>query len=80
MRKKEWVSEMGATVANTLRLCKPFFGSARTVVADSWFGCTTSALALRDQGLFSILCVKTGHKFYPKEEMMEKLKKKGDKK
>ena len=35
---KQYRDQVGATVATTLRLCLPYKGSGRTLVADAWFG------------------------------------------
>ena len=52
--------------AKILRLVTPYFGSARVVIADSWFGSYKCAVALRQKALFSIMNVKTGHKKFQK--------------
>lgn len=69
--KKEFYSDFGATTATTLRLCKKWFGSKKVIVADSWFGSCKTAEELRENGLHSVLCVKTGHSGYPKKELLE---------
>ena len=54
----------------TLRLLKPWFGSGRTLIADSWFGSTTTAIAMYNvAGCYCILNVKTAHQHFPREEL-----------
>ena len=67
MHSKEFFHEHGASIATTLRLLKPFFGSGKTLVADSWFGSVRNAVELMQKGIYSIMVVKTAHKFYPEE-------------
>lgn len=50
-----------AHTAITLRLAKPWFGSKRTVVADSAFASVETLLALRKHDLHFMGCVKTAH-------------------
>ena len=51
----------------TLRLYKDYSGSARVVIADSYFGsCQTAEWLMDELGLYSILAVKTGHRGFPK--------------
>ena len=65
--RKEYRDEVGASVATTLLLCKPYKGSGRCVIGDSWFGsCNTSEWLWDELGLHSILAVKTGHRGFPK--------------
>ena len=78
--KKEFVAEYGVATATTLRLVAPYFGSARVVIADSWFGSYKCAVALRQKGLFSIMNVKTGHKKFPRDKIKEALQQCGDQK
>ncbi len=79
-RLKEFMEETGhkQTTATTLRLVKPFFGSKRVVIGDSWFGSLRTAEELAERGLHSILCVKTGHAGYPMEDMRARLSRRGD--
>ena len=67
MKSKENVKEYGATCATTLRLTKPWKGTGRVVIGDSWFGSinTTTAL-MKENGLYAIMIVKTAHKKYPR--------------
>ena len=67
--KKEFVAEYGVATATTLRLVAPYFGSARVVIVDSWFGSYKCAVALRQKGLFSIMNIKTGHKKFPRDKI-----------
>ena len=78
--KKEFVAEYGVATATTLRLVAPYFGSARVVIADSWFGSYKCAVALRQKELFSIMNVKTGRKKFPKDKIKEALQQHGDQK
>ena len=78
--KKEFVAEYGVATATTLRLVAPYFGSARVVIADSWFGSYKCAVALRQRGLFSTLNVKTGHKKFPRDKIKQALQQRGDQK
>ena len=66
MALKEHVGKFGATCATTLRLTKSLHGSGRIVVADSWFGSVKTSMALRDEGLYAVMLVKTAHKRYPR--------------
>lgn len=68
---KEYRDHVGATTATTLRLVKPWRGTGRTVVGDSWFGsCNTAEWLVDEMGLHSILAIKTGHAGYPKTELI----------
>ena len=78
--KKEFVAEYGVATATTLRLVAPYFGSARVVIADSWFGSYKCAVALRQKGLFSIMNINTGHKKFPRDKIKEALQQRGDQK
>lgn len=73
---KEFVKELGATTACSLRLTKPYWGSGRVVYLDSWFGSIKTCSELLDRGLYCVGVVKTAHKLYPKELLAgEKLEK-----
>lgn len=63
--KKEYLDQYGASVATQLRLTKPWHGSGRCLIADSWFGSVEAVVALRDVGLFAIEQVKQVHKGFP---------------
>lgn len=56
--RKEFRDEFASTVATTLRLVKPYFGSGRVVIADSYFGSIPTAVALKKHGLSCIMAVK----------------------
>jgi hypothetical protein len=58
-------------VATTLRLVKPWHGSLRRVIGDSWFGSVPCAIELRVRGLYSSLTVKTAHKGFPKKVLTD---------
>ena len=75
--KKEFYSDFGSTTATTLRLAKRWFGSRRVVVADSWFGSLKTCEELRENGLHSVLCVKTGHRGYPKQRLLDECTERG---
>ena len=47
-----------------MRLTTDFHGTERIVIADSWFGSIKTAIALKQSGLYSIMIVKTAHKFH----------------
>ena len=46
MQHKRFTKELGATAATSLRLTKPYWGSLRTVLGDSWFGSVKTVLQL----------------------------------
>ena len=48
MESKGHVKKYGATCATTLRLTRPYHGTGRTIIADSWFGSVKTAIALRN--------------------------------
>ncbi|KAG2194272.1 hypothetical protein INT47_009682 [Mucor saturninus] len=56
---KEFDDEPGMKklTATMKRLVKPWFGSGRTVIADSWFGSPAMTTMLSDLGLYSIMQV-----------------------
>jgi hypothetical protein len=58
----EGVRNLTATVK---RLVKPWFGSGRTVIADSWFGSPQMITMLSGLGLYSIMQV-TKRRFWPR--------------
>jgi hypothetical protein len=61
MREKKYVELYPASIALTLRMTEPWFGTGRVVLADSWFGSAACAIALFKYGLFSVMNVKTAH-------------------
>jgi len=69
MEHAEFTAKFQKSTALTLRLVKPWFGTNRIVVADSWFGSVQTVLALYEYGLYGVLNVKTAHRGYPKAEL-----------
>lgn len=65
MSTKDFVQEYGASTAVALRLTKEYFGSGRTVIADSAFSSVKTAEALLQRGLHFIGCVKTASRRFP---------------
>lgn len=64
---KEFDNEEGmrTLTATVKRLTKPWFGSGRTVIADSWFGSPQMTIMLSELGLYSIMQV-TKRRFWPR--------------
>lgn len=60
--------------AVTLRAAEPFFGTNRTIVADSHFSSVSTAYWCFAAGLNFMGIVKTAHKYYPKDEMISRFK------
>ena len=56
----------GKTIATVSRLAKPWFGSGRTIIADSWFGSPRMIQSMKEHGFYSIMAVKK-RRFWPKE-------------
>ena len=82
MTKKKYCDEqkreLGTTgpwksVALTLRMVDRFKDGGRVLIADSWFGSVACILALYAWGIFAVMNVKTGHKNYPKDKLLELL-------
>ena len=72
MKYKKHVHELCATPATCLHLTEGLKGSEQTVVADSWFGSIKSAVQLINQnGLNSIMLVKTAYKNHPVDMLNE---------
>ena len=65
MRAKEKCAELGAGASCTWRLCKPWHGSGRTIIGDSWFGSYRCAVAMALVGLYCCMMVKTAYRCYP---------------
>ncbi len=64
-----------ATTATTLRMLEAWAGTGRTAIMDAWFGSCNTAEFLQDLlGLHCILAVKTGHRGFPKQQLIEKIK------
>jgi hypothetical protein len=70
---KEFGREYSSTTATILRLSKPYFGTGRTIIGDSWFGSVTNAAVLYSHGLYSILMVKRSHAMFPKKRLRVQL-------
>ncbi len=75
---KEYNGVWGKSTGCTLRLCRPWHGKARVIIADSWFGSYKTAVALLKHGCFVVANVKTGHKHFPKTKLKGIVKKRGD--
>ena len=72
MKYKKHVHELCATPATCLHLTESLKESGQTVVADSWFGSIKSAVQLINQnGLNSIMLVKTAYKNHPVDMLNE---------
>lgn len=72
---KKYRDVTGATTATTLRMLEKWAGTGRTAIMDAWFGsCNTAEYIVDLLGLHCILAVKTGHRGYPKEELINKIK------
>ena len=67
--RKEHFRTYGATTATTLRMARPFEGSGKTIVADSWFSSLKTAKALLERGVFFIGNIKTAHRHFPKAHL-----------
>jgi Transposase IS4 len=46
MEKEKYRKDWGHTTATTLRLCEPYFGKKKILIADAWFGGLRCAYAL----------------------------------
>lgn len=57
-----------------MRVCEPWFGSNRVVVADSWFGSVSCVEELAEKGLHSVMSVKTNSRGFPKRILYEKVR------
>ena len=66
MDKKEFSMHMMKTTACTLRLVKPYFGTKRCVVGDSWFASVPCAIELLKRGLYFTGIVKGRSSEFPK--------------
>lgn len=66
-RPKEYDDDPGMRklTATVKRLVKPWFGSGRTVIADSWFGSPDMTTMLSDLGLYSIMQI-TKRRYWPR--------------
>jgi len=66
IKEKEFYAKYRTTTATSLGLKKPFFGSGRVCLGDSWFGSVKTCCALLERGVYSVLNVKTAHRGFPK--------------
>lgn len=57
----------GAGTAVVLRLCQPYFGTDRVIIADSAFSSVKTTMAAQKYGLHFMGAVKTAHKLFPKQ-------------
>ncbi|CAO3657039.1 unnamed protein product [Mucor hiemalis] len=66
-KPKEYDNEEGMAklTATVKRLIKPWFGTGRTVIADSWFGSPNMINMLTELGLYSIMQV-TKRRYWPR--------------
>ncbi|KAJ3618142.1 hypothetical protein MTP99_006168 [Tenebrio molitor] len=65
MQQKEFQQEFGAGTATTLRMTRPWHGSGRIVIGDSWFASAKTAIQLHKRGLYFLGIIKTATKNYP---------------
>jgi hypothetical protein len=75
-KKKRFDDQDRTLVAQVKRLAEPWFGSGRTLIADSWFGSPEMATVLIGKGLFSIMQVckrRYWPRGMPKKDMIGKL-------
>jgi hypothetical protein len=56
----------------------PWFGSGKVVIADSWFGSVRTCEELRENGLHSIMSIKNGSAGFPKADLLNICKDRGD--
>ena len=61
------------SVALTKRMLIRFASSGRVVIADSWFGSVACVKMLFSISLFAVMMVKTAHKGYPKDVLLDLL-------
>ncbi len=72
--EKEYRDQVGQSTAVTLRLTKLWAGSGRVVIADSFYGsCQTAEWLMDELGLYCILAVKTGHRGFPKQRLIQQV-------
>lgn len=77
-RQKKWVSTLKATTACTLRLTEHWHGKGKVIIGDSWFGSKRTVEELLARGLFAVMCVKTGSAGFPKKELLDSMRQRGD--
>ncbi|KAK3256655.1 hypothetical protein CYMTET_34219 [Cymbomonas tetramitiformis] len=68
---KKYVAEYGATCAMVLRLVEPYKNSGRILLGDSWVGSVKTCLLLSEWDVFSLLNVKTAHKCFVKNLLLQ---------
>ncbi|OQR85202.1 hypothetical protein ACHHYP_20598 [Achlya hypogyna] len=68
---KQFHQQYGSGTSSVLRLSQEYFGSGRTVVADSAFASVKTLLALKKSGLFFMGMVKTAHREFPKSVLQQ---------
>ena len=73
-----YVAEWGKSTACTMRVTKPYHGTFRTVIGDSWFGSINTALGLRSLDMYFVGNVKTGHYACPKQYIKDRCLVRGD--
>ena len=74
MAYKEHTDQVGTTNATCLRFTKPWKGTGRIVVGDSWYGSVKSPKELFQKNeLFSTALVKTEYKHYLKELLQQNI-------
>ena len=78
--RKEFVGTFKPTTTCTLRITKSWWGTGRVVIGDAWFGSVRTVEELRDVGLYAIMCVKQGCAGFPRAELKQQLKNRGDQK
>ena len=76
--KKQWgknhVNKIGQTSACCLRSTKPWQGTGRIVIVDTWFESVNSAKELINKnGLYVIMLAKTAYRNYSKKTLREEL-------
>ena len=62
----------GGGTGHVLRLCSPYFGSSRVVVADSAFSSVHTAVECLNHGIHFMGIVKTAHREFPKKFLRDK--------
>ena len=69
--KQEYFSEYGHTIAQSLRLTKPWHHTGRIYGADSWFMGLRCVEALADHGIYGFGDVKTNTSGFPTKHLQE---------
>ncbi len=81
IERKKFFSEVGSRkIAQIMRLLEPWFGSGRSVTADSGFGSPMAVAILRENGLFSNMMIKKARYWpqYVPNDIIDKLPKEFD--